>query len=230
MRDGRFELHSRLVRPMTVTSKKALPVVVLHGGPGIPSDYLKGLEKLEYRSVLFYDQLGCGDSDRPEEEALYSIETMVDDLQEVLRYYNLKRYHVLGQSWGGILAFEHALRLKAESREDELVSMVLANTPASVPLVESEAEALMKAARGDVGSDELAASLFGHRHNCGIQPWPKELVMAYEKTGLIFRGSGALGAWEATPEKLAEAPRVSTLCIRGENDFVTEVGCPYICR
>ena len=78
------EIWYKLVRPMTLTSKQALPLVVLHGGPGVPSDYLFPLSQLEYRSVLFYDQLGCGRSDAPPfNEKTYSIEASVEDLQRV---------------------------------------------------------------------------------------------------------------------------------------------------
>ena len=110
------ELWYKLVRPMTLSSKQALPLVVLHGGPGVPSDYLFPLDKLDYRSVLFYDQLGCGRSDKPPfDDATYSVEASLADLNGIIRKVGITgRYHLLGQSWGGMLAFEHVLDLESK--------------------------------------------------------------------------------------------------------------------
>ena len=69
------------------------PLVVLHGGPGVPHNYLKGLADLEYRSVLFFDQLSCGKSDvaTPED---HGIEQAVDDVREVLKQIGIYRFHL----------------------------------------------------------------------------------------------------------------------------------------
>ena len=161
------EIWYKLVRPMTLTSKQALPLVVLHGGPGVPSDYLFPLSELEYRSVLFYDQLGCGRSDAPPfNEETYSIEDSVADLQRVLKAVGINgRYHLLGQSFGGMLAFEHVLDLEKRRRgngkgeEIEVASLVLANTPACVATVEAEAGKLAEAATAEVMAEAEAAAL-----------------------------------------------------------------------
>jgi len=57
----------KIYRPMTMSSQQAAPIVVLHGGPGLPSNYLQPLvDVVPYRSIVFYDQLGCGKSDHPD--------------------------------------------------------------------------------------------------------------------------------------------------------------------
>ena len=57
----------KIYRPMTMSSQQAAPLVVLHGGPSVPSDYLYPLTAVvPYRTIIFYDQLGCGKSDEPE--------------------------------------------------------------------------------------------------------------------------------------------------------------------
>jgi pimeloyl-ACP methyl ester carboxylesterase len=61
-----FMLSYRVFRPMSLSSRQAAPIVVIHGGPSLPSDYLEDLVNvIPYRSIVLYDQLGCGDSDEP---------------------------------------------------------------------------------------------------------------------------------------------------------------------
>jgi pimeloyl-ACP methyl ester carboxylesterase len=62
-----FNLAYTIHRPMTLSSQKACPILVLHGGPSVPSDFLFPLVNVvPYRSIVFYDQLGCGKSDEPD--------------------------------------------------------------------------------------------------------------------------------------------------------------------
>lgn len=75
-------LSYRIVRPMSLSSRQAAPIVALHGGPSIPSNYLYPLEDVvPYRSIVFYDQLGCGKSDEPTDSSLYSTQNSVEDLK-----------------------------------------------------------------------------------------------------------------------------------------------------
>jgi pimeloyl-ACP methyl ester carboxylesterase len=108
-----------------------VPLLALHGGPGVPSDPLEPLEALAAsgRPVIRYDQLGCGRSDRPSDPSLWRIETYLDELATVRRELGLDRVHLLGWSWGGVLALEHAL-----SGAPGLAGLVLASSPASAPL------------------------------------------------------------------------------------------------
>src|SRR6266581_739166 len=87
-----------------------LPLLVLHGGPGSAHDALEGLGALaeEGRRVVFYDQLGSGDSDRPDDRSLWTVETFLDQLRSVREALGLERLHLFGSSWGGMLALEYA--------------------------------------------------------------------------------------------------------------------------
>jgi proline iminopeptidase len=86
----------------------ATPVVLLHGGPGIGSFYLKSLEGLGAdRPVVRYDQLGAGHSDVLEDSTRFTIERFVSDLDSIRSALGIERMHVLGHSWGAILAFEY---------------------------------------------------------------------------------------------------------------------------
>ena len=115
------------------------PVLVLHGGPGFPHDYLEDLAGLagDGRAVVFYDQIGCGSSDHPDDDSLWTIATFVEELAAVRDALGLERVHLLGHSWGGWLALEYAL-----GRPDGLVSLVLASTCASLPALAVETRRL----------------------------------------------------------------------------------------
>jgi L-proline amide hydrolase len=108
-----------------------LPLLLLHGGPGLPSDPFEPLERLSEgrRAVIRYDQIGCGRSDRPRDPHLWTMTTFLDELATVRRALGLGRVHLLGWSWGGMLALEHVLR-----GGPGIASLVLASAPGSAPL------------------------------------------------------------------------------------------------
>jgi len=80
------------------------PLLCLHGGPGAPHDSLEPLEAMGAtgRRVIFYDQLGCGNSDHPHNPSLWTVDLFVDEVGVVRRALGLDQLHVLGQSWGGM--------------------------------------------------------------------------------------------------------------------------------
>ncbi len=84
------------------------PVVLLHGGPGYSSYYLKPLEELgQYRQVIRYDQLGSGKSEVVTDSSLFTIKRFVGELESLREHLNVEKWAVLGHSWGTILAFEY---------------------------------------------------------------------------------------------------------------------------
>lgn len=84
-----------------VGSGSNTPLLLLHGGPGVPSFYLKPLQGLaEDRPVIFYDQLGCGRSDKSSDTSLWTVEHFVRELGEVRQALNLDEIHLYGHSWG----------------------------------------------------------------------------------------------------------------------------------
>ena len=194
------------------------PLVVVHGGPQVPSDYLFDLAGLEDRAVIFYDQLGCGRSDAPAaDRSMYSVTSSIRDLRSVLRGLRINEcYHLYGQSWGGILAAttvgtEAGIR---PARVGLPRSLTLSNSPASVALVEAEASRLVQECDGDVGA-------FMARHNCMIEPQPQPIADAYAHAGTSWRGSGVIAGVEVSEATMAQIT-CPVLCLRGEHDFVTE--------
>ena len=111
------------------TDRPGTPVLCLHGGPGMPHDYLEPLEDLAAsRPVVFYDQLGCGRSDRPADDSLWNTERFVEELAVVGAALGLERPHLFGNSWGGWLALQYIL-----DRKPPLASLILSSSPPSVP-------------------------------------------------------------------------------------------------
>ena len=107
-----------------------LPVLYLHGGPGGTHDYLEPLEGMAEtgRRAIFYDQIGCGKSDLPDDPSLWTVETFVDELGRIREHLGLEQLHIFGNSWGGMLAMEYALTGPAG-----VASLIVASSPASIP-------------------------------------------------------------------------------------------------
>lgn len=122
------------------------PLMVLHGGPGGAHNYLLGLSALaKDRQVIFYDQLGCGLSDRPEDESLWTVDLFLEELAAVRRELSLEQIDLFGHSWGGMLAIEYLLTNPGGVR-----MAVLASSMISMPLYQSEVDKLKQALPADV--------------------------------------------------------------------------------
>jgi pimeloyl-ACP methyl ester carboxylesterase len=194
-----------------------VPVLVLHGGPGSAHDALEGLGALaaQGRRVVFYDQLGSGESDRPDDESLWTVETFLDQLRSVRDALGLDEVHLFGSSWGGMLALEYAL-----TQPDGLASLVLNSTPTSAPRWAEET------ARLAAGLDEQE---FRRRHICRLDPEPEILERARAKFGMQvyetmwgpneFTVTGTLRDWDVI-DRLDEI-RVPTLITSGRHDECT---------
>jgi proline iminopeptidase len=115
------------------------PLVVIHGGPGYPHDYLEPLADLAFdRPVIFYDQLGCGNSDSLDDLGLCSVTRFSQELLRVITELKLGKHHVIGHSWGAVLAYEHALQAPSE-----LTSVIFADPYLSTELWEADARRLL---------------------------------------------------------------------------------------
>jgi pimeloyl-ACP methyl ester carboxylesterase len=129
----------RIVGDLHHPAAGRLPLLLLHGGPGTPSDMFEPLEVLAQagRPIIRYDQLGCGRSDRPDDPSLWTIQTFVDELGTVRQALGLDRVHLLGASWGGQLALAYLV-----TRPTGIASLVLASTPCNTRLYLEEARRL----------------------------------------------------------------------------------------
>lgn len=198
VQSGRVAVIGGDVRYKIVGADKAgVPLLVLHGGPGVPHDYLESLEALaDQRPVVFYDQLGCGNSDRPVDESLYTIERYVDELAKVRAALKLDRVHILGHSWGTMLAVEYMLRRHPAG----VVSLTLAGPALSMErwvadqrvwlleLPKATQQAIRDAeASGDFDTPEYQSAIgaFYAEHLCRLNPWPDcvQRALSPEKMG-----------------------------------------------
>jgi proline-specific peptidase len=219
------------------------PLLCLHGGPGVPHDYLEPLEGMAAtgRRVIFYDQLGCGNSDQPRNTSMWTVDLFVDEVGVVRRALGLDQCHLLGQSWGGMLAMQYALTQPAG-----LVSLTVASSPASMRQWVAEANRLRRdlppavqqtlvrhedAGTTDDPAYQEAMLVFYRRHVCRADPWPACVMRAFDKLGANaevyntmngpseFHVTGVIKDWDIT-HRLGEI-RVPTLVTSGRHDEAT---------
>lgn len=231
-----------------------LPLVVAHGGPGCTHDYvdsLKGIAALDGRAVIHYDQLGNGKSTHLPEKGpdFWTVELFLAELDALLAHLGIaQRYAFLGQSWGGMLGAEHAVRQPAG-----LKALVIANSPANMHTWVSEANRLRRDLPAEIQEtlleheaagtltdpDYIAASrAFYDRHVCRITPWPEEVARTFaamDADNTVYRNMngptefhviGTMKDW--TIEDRLPRIEAPTLLISGAHDEATpEVVRPY---
>jgi L-proline amide hydrolase len=222
------------------------PLVVVHGGPGCSHDYLEGLTALAQggRAVVHYDQIGGGRSTLlpAEGEEFWTIDLFLRELDNLLAGLGiLGDYHLLGQSWGGMLAAEHAVR-----RPRGLRSLLLSNAPASMALWRSEAKVLRSQldpevagvldhheAQGTTTDPEYlrAVQVYYDQHVCRVVPNPPDLLRTMHFMSLDatvyhlmngpneFYCTGTLRDWSIIER--AHRVVVPTLLLSGRHDEAT---------
>ena len=238
----------------TLDSEK-LPLVVAHGGPGCTHDYVdafKDIAALDGRAVIHYDQLGNGNSTRLVEKGpdFWAVDLFLEELDALLAHLGIQdRYAYLGQSWGGMLGAEHAVRQPAG-----LKALVIANSPANMHTWVAEAnrlrlelpadvqETLLKHERASTLTDPeyIAASrVFYDRHVCRVSPWPEEVARTFaimDEDNTVYRNMngptefhviGTMKDW--TIEDRLNRIQAPTLVISGHYDEATPlVVKPYV--
>jgi proline-specific peptidase len=214
-----------------------LPLLAIHGGPGLPHNYIRSLERLaDEREVVFWDQLGCGNSACPPNPALWTMERSVAEMDAVVRGLGLDRFHIFGNSWGGMLAQQYALDVISG-----VVSLTISNSIASIPQF-ADMVARLKAdldpatqaaidrheAAGTTYSPEYQAAIrtWNETYLCRVRPWPRDLEDAFRRMGAeIFQTMfgpsdfhivGTIRAWDVF-DRLAEIT-VPTLILAGRFD------------
>ena len=164
-----------------------IPLLVLHGGPGGMSRESDPLRMLgDDRPVIHYDQLGCGNSDRPEDLSLWTVERYVEELAQVREALGLEEVHILGHSWGTMLAAAYLLE------QPTGVKSVIFSSPClksrmwerdqreHLKDLPQESQDIIERSERDktTDSDEYHHAMiqFYERHVCRLLPWPQELL------------------------------------------------------
>ncbi len=176
---GRFEVWTK-----RVGNNPELKVLLLHGGPGATHEYFEAADSYLPRAGVeyhYYDQLGSGRSDRPDDPSLWDLDRFVDEVDQVRRALGLDRDNLvlLGHSWGGILAIEYAL-----AHQDHLRALVVSNMMASAPAYTAYAEQVLMPA---MDPDVLARILDLERRGETADPLYMELLVEHYYTEHTIR-------------------------------------------
>ncbi len=115
-------------------------ILLLNGGPGGTHEYFQCFENFlpqEGIEFIYYDQLGCGNSDNPDDTAYWDLARFVEEVEQVRKALKLDKnnFYLLGHSWGGILAMQYALKY-----QDNLKGLIVSNMMSSCPDYDKYAE------------------------------------------------------------------------------------------
>jgi len=213
------------------------PLLLLHGGPAFTSYYLNPMAELgKDRPVIFFDQLGCGRSDRDIDSTMMTVESYVEQLEQVRKHFGLDSFYLYGHSWGTMLGVDYYLKYP-----DHVKAMILASPALSVSRWTSDANALVATlpdsiqlainnsmATGvyDTPQYEQAINVFYEMYVISKLPWDANIDSTFAGANLDvytymwgpseFTATGTLLDYERT-ESLGEI-QVPTLYVCGEND------------
>ncbi|KRD58848.1 proline iminopeptidase [Flavobacterium sp. Root935] len=172
-----------------------IKILLLHGGPAMTHEYMECFETFFQREgfeFYEYDQLGSYYSDQPKDSSLWTIERFVDEVEQVRKAINADKdnFYVLGNSWGGILAMEYALKYQ-KNMKGLLVSNMMASAPdygkyADEVLAKQMNPEILRQIRSlEVKKDfnnpkymELLIPNFYKKHLCRLKEWPDGLNRA----------------------------------------------------
>ncbi len=125
---GKFNVWTK-----RVGNNPSIKVLLLNGGPGATHEYFECMESFlpaEGIEFIYYDQLGCGNSDNPKDTSMWDLPRFVEEVEQVRNALHLdsSNFYLLGHSWGGILAMQYALKY-----QHNLKGLIISNMMASCP-------------------------------------------------------------------------------------------------
>jgi proline iminopeptidase len=181
---GRFKVWTK-----RFGNNPKVKVLLLHGGPAMTHEYMEVFESFfpqEGFEFYEYDQLGSYYSDQPTDSSLWTTARFVEEVEQVRQALGLDKdnFYLLGNSWGGILAMEYALKYQAH-----LKGLIICNMMSSCPQYGRYADSVLAKqmdpkvlkevkdleARGKFSDPrymELLIPNFYHQHLCRLDEWP----------------------------------------------------------
>jgi proline iminopeptidase len=167
-----------------IGNNPAIKILLLHGGPGCTHEYLEAFDSyfpaagFEY---YYYDQLGSYYSDQPDEPDLWDLPRFVDEVEQVRQALRLgpDNFYLYGQSWGGLLAIEYALRY-----QQHLAGLVISNMMASIPAYNEYASSVLMPAM----DQDVLAEIKGYEERDETEdPRYVELLLAHHYVEHVLR-------------------------------------------
>lgn len=189
-----FQKYQTYYRIVGTPSQRA-PLLMLHGGPGSTHNYFEVFDEFAERTgrqLIMYDQLGCGQSSIPDDPAVYNAETWVAELQNLRDQLHLDQIHLMGQSWGGMLAIIYL----CDYLPAGIKSVILASTLSSAQLWSTENHRLIKQLPRDEQNAIAAAEL--HNDFSG---------KAYQKANAHFMALHSHAPYSATAPECLRCPK-----------------------
>ncbi|MBC7886184.1 MAG: proline iminopeptidase-family hydrolase [Saprospiraceae bacterium] len=229
----------------TIGNNPSLKLLLLNGGPGATHEYFECFESFlpaEGIEIIYYDQLGCGFSDNPNDTTLWDLGRYVDEVEQVRKALNLTKdnFYLLGHSWGGILAMEYGLKY-----QENLKGLIISNMMSSAPEYGKYADDVLAKqmdpkvldtiriieAKGDFANPKYMELLYPHFYTKHIlrlplESWPEPVVRSFGRLNQSlyvtmqgpseFGVSGKLENWDVK-DRLKEI-KAPTLVIGAQHD------------
>lgn len=220
-----------------------IKLLLLNGGPGATHEYFECLENFlpaQGIEFIYYDQLGCGNSDNPNDTSMWDLPRYVEEVEQVRQALKLDKnnFYLLGHSWGGILAMQYALKYQSNIK-----GLIISNMMASAPVYGKYADEVLAKLMDplvldtlrtleknkDFGNPKYMGLLIPHfynKHICRLPVWPEPIDRSFSKmnTDLYvsmqgpseFGISGKLTKWDVSKE--LKNIKVPTLVIGATHD------------
>ncbi|TYA57499.1 proline iminopeptidase-family hydrolase [Formosa maritima] len=227
---GTFNVYTK-----RVGNNPKMKVLLLHGGPGGTHEFFDCFdgyfpkEEIEY---IYYDQLDSYYSDKPNDSTLWTTEHFVEEVEQVRKALNMdsSNFYLYGQSWGGILAMEYALKY-----QDNLKGLIISNMMSSAPEYGKYAEEVLGPqmppevlkeikeleTNEDYGNPRYTELLMNHYYiehalRMSLEEWPKSVHLAFEHLNpniyLYMQGPSEFGmAGNATLKTWDVSNRLKTI-------------------
>jgi len=180
----------------TIGNNPTIKVLLLHGGPAMTHEYMECFESFfphEGFEMIEYDQLGSFYSDQPKDSSLWTTARFVEEVEQVRKALGLDKsnFYLLGNSWGGLLAMEYALKY-----QDNLKGLIICNMMASIPeyekynmklrsqmrrsLVDSLQAYEDKGMYDDTTYQSLVINEYYKQHLCRLAEWPDPVLRTFK--------------------------------------------------
>ena len=188
---GKFHVWTK-----TIGNNPTIKVLLLHGGPGATHEVFESFESFFPREgiqFIEYDQLESFYSDQPNDSSLWTTEHFVEEVEQVRKALGLNKsnFYLFGQSWGGLLALEYALKY-----QENLKGLIISNMVASIPAYEKYNAVLRSKMRKslldsllnyeakgqfkDSNYQKLVLNEYYKQHLCRLPVWPDAVERTFK--------------------------------------------------